>query len=265
MAEAATPTGILPGGMRVLVSAAAAGIGRAVVDTLARQGARICACDIDDGARAAFAEAHPNIPMDRCDVADEKEVDRWVAGALERLGGLDALVNNAGIGGPTGLVEEIDPDEWRRTIDVDLNGMFYVTRRAVPALRKSGGGAMVNISSLAGRDGFPGRSPYSAAKWAVVGFTKTLARELGDDGVRVNAVQPGFVEGPRIDRVVEAKAAMLGLAPDEVRARAAEVVSLRRFVSAQDVADAVLYFLSPLARNVSGQVLAVDGDTQMLV
>lgn len=265
MAEAATPTGILPPGMRVLVSAAASGIGRAIVDALARQGARIHACDVDDGARAAFAEAHPDIPMERCDVAEEKEVDRWVAGALEHLGGLDALVNNAGIGGPTGRVEEIDPTEWRRTIDVDLNGMFYVTRRAVPALRESGGGAMVNISSLAGRHGFPGRSPYAAAKWAVVGFTKTLARELGDDGIRVNAIQPGFVEGPRIDRVVEAKAAMLGRTPDEIRADVASVVSLRRFVSAQDVADSVLYFLSPLARNVSGQVLAVDGDTQMLI
>ncbi len=263
MADSA-PAGLLPAGMRVLVSAAASGIGRAIVETLAGQGACVHACDVDDDARAAFSEVHPDIPISACDVADEASAERWVAEGIEALGGLDALVNNAGIGGPTGLVEEIDPAEWRRTIDVDLNGMFYVTRRAVPTLRVSGGGAVVNISSLAGKHGFPGRSPYSAAKWAVVGFTKSLARELGNDGIRVNGIQPGFVEGPRIEAVLEAKAKMRNETMGQVRSRIAEVISLGRFVTAQDIADSTLFLLSPLARNVSGQVFAVDGDTQMV-
>ncbi len=252
-------------GQRVLVSAAATGIGRAIAETLHRHGARVHACDLDEDACAAFRAACPGISIAPCDVSDADQAAAWVEDGIDRLGGLDGLVNNAGIGGPTGRIEEIAPADWRRTIEVDLNGMFYVTRRAVPALRTSRGGAVVNLSSLAGKFGFAGRTPYAAAKWAVVGFTKSLARELGEAGVRVNAIQPGNVEGPRIERVIDAKARLRGESPESLRARLCEVISLGRFVTAQDVADTALFLLSPLARNVSGQVLAVDGDTQMLL
>ena len=260
-----TPSSALVPGQRILVSAAAAGIGRAIAETLHRHGARVHACDLDEGACDAFRAANPEIPIARCDVADADQAAAWVDGGIDRLGGLDGLVNNAGIGGPTGRIEELDPADWRRTIDVDLNGMFYVTRRAVPALRASRNGSVVNLSSLAGKFGFAGRTPYAAAKWAVVGFTKSLARELGDAGVRVNAIQPGNVEGPRIDRVIAAKAELRGEAPADLRARICETISLGRFVTAQDIADTALFLLSTLARTVSGQVIAVDGDTQMLL
>ena len=260
-----TPSSALVSGQRILVSAAAAGIGRAIAETLHQHGARVHACDIDEDACAAFRAANPDIPVALCDVADADQATAWVGEGIDHLGGLDGLVNNAGIGGPTGRIEELDPADWRRTIDVDLNGMFYVTRRAVPALRASRNGSVVNLSSLAGKFGFAGRTPYAAAKWAVVGLTKSLARELGDAGVRVNAIQPGNVEGPRIDRVIAAKAELRGEAPEALRARICETVSLDRFVTAQDIADTALFLLSPLARNVSGQIIAVDGDTQMLL
>ncbi len=260
-----TSSDTLVSGQRILVSAAAAGIGRVIAETLQRHGASVHACDVDAEASAAFRSANPDIPISLCDVADEDQAARWVDEGVASLGGLDGLVNNAGIGGPTGRIEDLDPADWRRTIDVDLNGMFYVTRRAVPELRKSGNGAVVNLSSLAGKFGFAGRTPYAAAKWAVVGFTKSLAREVGDDGIRVNAVQPGNVEGPRIDQVIAAKAHLRGESPDALRERIYETVSLGRFVTAQDIADMALFLLSPLSRNVSGQIIAVDGDTQMLL
>ncbi len=259
------PANALVTGQRILVSAAAAGIGRVIAETLHRHGARVHACDVDEAACAAFRAANPDISMARCDVADADQALEWVEDGIARLGGLDGLVNNAGIGGPTGRIEDLDPADWKRTIDVDLNGMFYVTRGAVPALRESRDGSVVNLSSLAGKFGFAGRTPYAAAKWAVVGFTKSLARELGDVGVRVNAIQPGNVEGPRIDRVIAAKAELRGESPEALRERVCETISLGRFVTAQDIADTALFLMSPLARNVSGQIIAVDGDTQMLL
>src|SRR5690606_36361061 len=126
--------------------------------------------------------------------------------AAGSLGGLDVLVNNAGVAGPTLPVEKISDEDWRRTQAVNLDGQFFCVRRAVPLLREAGGGSIVNLSSAAGRFGFPLRTPYSASKWAVVGFSRSLAMELGPDGIRVNALCPGAVQGERIDRVIAAKA-----------------------------------------------------------
>ena len=135
------------------------------------------------------------------------------------LGGLDVLINNAGIAGPTAKVEDIRPEDWDRCIAVDLNGMFYCTRKAMPLIKAAGGGSIINLSSIAGRFGFPMRTPYSAAKWAVVGFTESLAAEAGPDKVRVNCIQPGIVEGERVDRVIEAKAKGLGVPPRKIRSQ----------------------------------------------
>src|SRR5262249_47035295 len=152
------------------------------------------------------------------------------------LGGLDLLVNNAGIAGPTGAVEAIDPADWRRCLEVCLTGQFLCARRAVPILREAGGGAIVNMSSAAGPPGHAFRTPYAAAKWGVIGFTQSLAKEVGPDNIRVNAILPGIVEGPRIEGVIEARARQLGISHEEMEGRYLEKVSLRRMVSAQDVA-----------------------------
>src|SRR5256885_7084004 len=195
-------------GMRVLVTAGAAGIGRVIAQTFVDNGARVHVCDVDDNALAALPE---KITRTRADVASLADVERLFADAERHLGGRDVLVNNAGIAGPTAKVEDIRPEDWDRCIAVDLSGMFYCTRKAMPLIKASGGGSIVNLSSAAGLHGFPQRSPYCAAKWGVVGFTKSLSVEAGPDSVRVNCICPGIVEGERIDRVVDAKAKSLGV------------------------------------------------------
>jgi NAD(P)-dependent dehydrogenase (short-subunit alcohol dehydrogenase family) len=180
------------------------------------------------------------------------------------LGGLDALINNAGIAGPTGRVEEITPAQWRRCIEVCLTGQFLCAHHAVPMIRKSGGGAIVNMSSAAGRFGYAFRTPYSSAKWGIIGFTQSLAKEIGPDNIRVNAILPGIVEGPRMTGVIRDRAKQVGISYDEMESRYLEKVSLRRMVSPQDVADMVLFLLSPAGKNISGQSLGVDGNVEAL-
>ena len=255
--------GISAEGRRVIVTAGAGGIGLAIVSALVAAGARVYVCDVDEAALAACAE-RLGVGTTRADVSDEAEVDALFEAAARTLGGLDALVNNAGIAGPTGGIEEIEPAAWRRCIDVDLTGQFLCTRRAVPLLKAAGGGAIVNMSSAAGRHGYAYRTPYSAAKFGVIGLTQSLAKELGPTGIAVNAILPGVVEGPRIESVIRARAAQLGLSDAEMEKRYLEKVSLRRMVSADDVAQMVLFLVSPLGRNVSGQSIGVCGNVETL-
>jgi len=185
--------------------------------------------------------------------------------AIERtLGGLDILVNNAGTAGPTGRVETLDPADWRRCVAVNLDGAFLCVRRAVPLLKAAGGGTVINISSTAGLMGYPLRTPYAAAKWAVIGLTKSLAIELGPCGIRVNALCPGAVEGARMARAIRAEAAVRGVNEEEVRQTYIRTTSLRCFVAPDDVAAMVLFLCSDLGANVSGQAIAVDGHTESL-
>jgi NAD(P)-dependent dehydrogenase (short-subunit alcohol dehydrogenase family) len=251
-------------GMRVLVTAGAAGIGKAFAEVFAGAGARVFVCDVDRAALDAFRAARPAIGACIADVADARQVDALFDQAAAFLGGLDVLINNAGIAGPTAPVEDIALADWDRTIAVDLNGMFYCTRRAVPLLKAAGGGSIINLSSVAGRLGFPLRTPYASAKWAVVGFTKSLAIELGPHNIRVNAIQPGVVEGERIERVIAAKAKALDLSHDEYRAQLVSKVSLRRTVSPVDIANMALFLATEPGRNISGQALSVCGNVETL-
>jgi NAD(P)-dependent dehydrogenase (short-subunit alcohol dehydrogenase family) len=252
-------------GLRVLVTAGAAGIGRAIAQTFVEHGARVHICDIDETALADAKRALPMVTQSVADVARLADVDRLFADVKRELGGLDVLVNNAGIAGPTARVEDIEPEDWDRCIAVDLNGMFYCTRLAMPMIKAAGGGSIINLSSAAGRLGFPLRSPYSAAKWGVVGFTKSLAIEAGPDKVRVNCIQPGAVEGDRINRVIEAKARAHGVSFEEIKSRLLEPVSLKTFVTAQDIANMALFLATPAGEHITGQALAVCGDAQRLV
>jgi len=252
-------------GMRVMVTAGAAGIGRAIVRTFVEHGAKVHICDVDENALKDMRAALPGVTQTRADVANLDDVERLFRDAKQNLGGLDVLVNNAGIAGPTAKVEDIRPEDWDRCIAVDLNGMFYCTRKAVPLLKAAGGGSIINLSSVAGRLGFPLRTPYSSAKWAVVGFTKSLAMELGPANIRVNAIQPGVVEGDRIDRVISAKSKALGVSFDEFKRQLLSKVSLRRMVSPQDIANMALFLASDAGRNISGQALSVCGNVESLV
>jgi NAD(P)-dependent dehydrogenase (short-subunit alcohol dehydrogenase family) len=249
-------------GLRVLITAGAGGIGRDMGEIFASAGARIHVCDVDEAALAETRDVHPDWGVTNCDVADEAQVGALFEEALARFGGLDVLINNAGIAGPTAGVDQIDPDDWRRCIDVDLNGMFYCTRLAVPHLRQSSNASIVCLSSVAGRLGFAYRTPYAAAKWAVVGFMKSLAKELGPDGIRVNAIQPGVVDGPRIQRVFEARADALGESINKVRDEALSRVSLRRMVTHADIANQALFLCSALGANISGQAISVCGNVE---
>ena len=249
-------------GMRVVVTAGGAGIGRAIAEAFVDHGARVHVCDIDEAALSSLPQ---KITRTRADVALLADVERLFADVERSLGGLDVLVNNAGIAGPTAKVEDIEPQDWERCIAVDLNGMFYCTRKAMPLIKRSGGGSIVNLSSAAGRHGFPQRSPYAAAKWGVVGFTKSLAVEAGPDKVRVNCILPGIVEGERIERVIAAKAKAHGVSHDEFRRRFLETTSLHSTVSAEDIANMVLFLCSPAGARITGQPISVDADVRYLV
>jgi len=252
-------------GLRVLVTAGAAGIGRAIARTFLEHGARVHVCDIDEPALSKLKGELPRVTQTRADVSLREDVDRLFDDVARGLGGLDVLVNNAGIAGPTAKVEDIRAEDWDRCIAVDLNGMFYCTRRAMPMIKAAGGGSIINLSSIAGRLGFPLRTPYAAAKWAVVGFSESLAAEAGPDGVRVNCIQPGVVEGGRVERVIEAKAKGLGISNEEMRGRLLESVSLRTTVSAQDVANTALFLATDAGRHISGQAISVCGGVRYMV
>ncbi len=249
---------------RVLVTAGAAGIGFAIADTLSHLGARVAVCDIAQDALEAAGRKLKLEDAVQADVSSEADVDRLFQRVTASLGGLDALVNNAGIAGPTGGVEEIDPAEWRRCLDVGLTGQFLCARRAVPLLKAAGGGSIVSMSSAAGRHGYAFRTPYSAAKFGVIGFTQSLAKELGPHAIRVNAILPGIIEGPRIESVIEARAKQVGVSHEEMTKRYLQNISLRRMTSPYDVAAMVAFLLSDAGINISGQSLGVDGNVETL-
>ncbi|PBC47483.1 SDR family oxidoreductase [Rhodococcus sp. ACPA1] len=249
-------------GRRVLVTAGAAGIGLAIATSFKSLGADVFVTDIDpvvvDNAKAAGFVAAVS------DVSDEDQVRTLMTSVVDNLGGLDVLVNNAGVAGPTGPVDSLDSAAWKATFDVNIHGQFFCVKRALPLLRQSSEASIINMSSAAGRLGMAGRSPYSASKWAVIGFTKSLAIELGAEGIRVNAICPGAVDGPRIDAVIAAKADMVGRPVDEVAALYRGQSSLGRLIDATDIANMAVFLSSGLARNVHGQAMAVDGNTDKL-
>ena len=190
------------------------------------------------------------------------EIERVVPAAVDALGGLDVLVNNAGVAGLTLPVEQMPPDSWDKVIAVNLTGMFDVTRLAIPHLKRSAAGVVINLSSIAGRHGFANRSPYAASKWGVIGFTKTLAIELGEWGIRANAIAPGAVAGDRIERVFAGRSQISGMSMDEVRAEAMAAQSIKAMIDPQDIAQLAVFLASPAARSISGQVLPIDNDRQ---
>jgi NAD(P)-dependent dehydrogenase (short-subunit alcohol dehydrogenase family) len=253
------------GGLRVLVTAGAAGIGREIARAFIEEGARVHVCDVDAEALAALAHTDPAITRTLADVSQRPTVRSLFDETIAALGGLDVLVNNAGIAGPTGRVEEIHPEDWDRCVDICLTGQFNCTRLAVPYLKQSANASIVNLSSVAGRFGFSMRTPYAAAKWGVIGFTKSLAIELGEFGIRVNAILPGLVDGDRIRRVLEGKAQAMGRSFAETQDEALANVSLHTMVTARQLADQILFLCSPRGRTISGQALSICGDTQKLV
>ncbi len=245
--------------LRVLVTGGGRGIGRAIVDRFKSAGAAVFTCDID-----AALLSSSEVPSGVLDVADAQGVADFFGQVKRELGGLDVLVNNAGIAGPMGRIDTIERDEWLRVLDVNLNGAFYCSQCAVPLLIEAGGGSIINISSAAGRVPYPLRSPYSTSKFALVGLTQCLAAELGDLNIRANAILPGIVRGERRLGNSRRRAQAEGISVEEVEARSLTKVALGRAVEADEIASTVMFLASPAAANITGQSISVDGYLQAL-
>jgi len=250
--------------MRIIVTAGASGIGRAMAEAFLSQGAQVAICDVDDAALADFSAAHPHAIAVNASVADQQQVDVFFDQVETAFGGIDVVCANAGTGGPAGAIEEIMFEDWRACLAVNLDGAFLTARRAAKIMRAQGNGLLLFTSSTAGIMGYPYRSPYAAAKWAVVGLTKTLAMELGPHGIRVNAVCPGAVEGDRMDRVIANEANARSITEEEVRQRYVTGVSMKTWVKAEDIAAMATFLASPAGAKISGQVISVDGHTESL-
>ena len=251
-------------GQRALITGAGSGIGKVMAQHFEKAGARIWICDADTNNLEQSLKENPDWNGTSCDVSEETQVDQLFKEMSDSCGGLEILVNNAGIAGPTAPVEEIDPGEWRRSVGVNLNGAFYCTRLATPLLKNSPKASIINISSVAGRLGFARRLSYASTKWAMIGFTESLAKELGPSGIRVNALLPGIVEGPRIEGVFQARAESERVPYEEVRDRILNNVSMKRMVSAGDVAEMAVFLCSEAGKNISGQSISVCGNVENL-
>lgn len=247
---------------RILVTAGASGIGREFVRAFSAKGDKVFVCDINANALRILKEEIPEIVTHVCDLSKRPDIEKMVNEGANALGGFDVLINNAGIAGPTSPVDEIDPEEWDKVMQIDLTAAFDVTRLTVPYLKKSGGGSIINMSSMAGRFGYENRSPYSTAKWGIIGFTKTISIELGKYGIRVNAILPGPVDGERMDRVLEGRAILSGKTVEEEKQNALSLQSIKHFIDPRDIAALAVFLASDNAKMISGQLFPIDGDIQ---
>ena len=246
-------------GRRVVVTAGGGGIGLIIAQAFVAAGDRVHVCDVDADAVERVTRDNPAITGSVCDVADRAAVERFVEEAAAALGGIDVLVNNAGIAGPTTSVEDLDPDEWDTVLAVNLTGPFNVTRLAIPHLKKSDAGVVIMMSSVGGRFGYANRSTYATTKRALIALAETLALELGDDGIRVNTIAPGAVSGPRMDGVLRARAAATGRDLNDVLTDALGIQSIKRFADPQDIAALAVFLAGEHATTITGQTFAIDG------
>jgi len=248
----------------VVVTAGASGIGYEIARSYEKLGADVFICDVDEEKVHAVSTRHRRIHPFVADVGDFQQVEAFFDFIRSKTKSLNVLINNAGIAGPTKLTADVLPNEWERTLAVNLNGMFFAAKLAIPMIQNSQGGSIMNMSSSAAYFGFPFRSPYTASKWAIVGFTKTMAMEYGGDKIRVNAICPGSVKGPRIDAVIEKEASLRQITFEEVKAGYERQVSLKSFVDVEHVVNTILFVTSSFGSMISGQALGVDGHTETL-
>ena len=250
--------------MRVLISAGASGLGLAIANKFLDEGSSVHVCDVDKSAIDRIKNHHQNLSCSLTDTSNPDQVKALFDDADQALGGLDVLINNVGIAGPTARIEDIEIEDWRRTLEVDLDSFFLCTKHAIPRLKSNTSSSIINISSTAGWMGYPLRSPYATAKWGVVGLSKTMAMELGDYNIRVNCICPGALSGDRMDRVIAAEAKTKGIDEQIIRDGYTAQVSLKTFVDAEDIAETAYFLCSPAARRISGQTISVDGNTETM-
>jgi NAD(P)-dependent dehydrogenase (short-subunit alcohol dehydrogenase family) len=247
-------------GKRVVISAGAGGIGRVTAERFLAEGARVFICDVDRTALAALEGHHPALFAMYADVSKSEHVAAFYDQVEAAAGGVDVLVNNAGVSGPTKMVDDVTDAEWSQTIGVNVNGLFFMARRAATLMKRQKGGVILNMSSTAGRLGMPLRSPYSTSKYAVRGLTDALAVELGQYNIRVNAIMPGLVNGPRGQRVMAEQARARGLSYEAYMPTVLHNISMHSMVEMEEIADMTVFLASERAPHVSGQSVGVCGN-----
>jgi NAD(P)-dependent dehydrogenase (short-subunit alcohol dehydrogenase family) len=247
---------------KVLITAGAGGIGFATATAFANEGDRVHIADINPDAVAKAVASHENITGSVTDLSDPVAIDALFDDIERELGGLDVLINNAGISGPTVPAEELEFDAWNAVMTVNLHSTFRVTQKSIPLLKASETGTILTMSSLAGRFGYPNRIAYSTSKWALVGFAKTLAMELGEFGITSNTIHPGAVAGSRMSQVLEGRAEASGKTIDEVTDMALMNQSVKQFIEPADIAALIVFLSGPHARTITGQMFPIDGDAK---
>jgi len=249
---------------KVFISAGGSGIGRCIAEAFLNNDDEVFVCDINAQSLEQFQKDYPKLHIYACDLAEPEQIKLMFAEAIKKLGHIDLLVNNTGISGPTIAADELSFDDWNTVINLNLNSTFLITQLAIPLLKQSGAGVIINMSSIAGRLGYPYRLAYSTSKWGLIGFTKTLSMELGADNIRVNAILPGAVDGDRVQRVLQARADVAHSSLEQVTQNALKNQSLKYFVNPKHIADLCLFLASESGRSISGQILPIDGDKQCL-
>ena len=252
---------------KIIISAAANGIGWSIAQECMLNGAIIYITDknkesLDKISKHKLYEKQ--LFLDRVNSENFQEVENYFNKIKHKVDNIDALINNVGIAGPTGKLEELNINDWKETIDININSHFYFTKFSIPLLKNNNGGSIINLSSTAGLFGFPLRSPYATSKWAIIGMTKTLAMELGENNIRVNAICPGSVAGDRMKKVIKAKAQSLGVKEENLQKDYESMVSLKSFVDKKDIANMAVFLLSEESKKISGQVMTVDGNTERM-
>ncbi|MSO69869.1 MAG: SDR family oxidoreductase [Alphaproteobacteria bacterium] len=245
---------------RVVVTAGGSGIGRATAECFLAAGARVYICDNQQGMLDAALRANPKLLGSLADVGKPGDVERMMKDALKKLGGIDVLVNNAGIGGPKAAVEDVSYEDWDRTIAVNLSGMFYCIKQVVPEMKAQKSGCIMNIATASARVGLPMRSPYVASKVGVLGLTYTLARELGPHNIRVNSILPGAIDNPRGRALVKRHGEEHGLSFEEAEQEFLGFVSMRTWIEPSEIGDTAVFLASRAGRHISGQNLGVCGN-----
>ena len=247
---------------RVLVTAGGSGIGHAIAERFLAAGAQVHICDVAQPMLDAATAANPGLRGSIADVGKPADVEALVAEAAGWMGGIDVLVNNAGIGGPRGAIDEISYEDWDRTISVNLNGMFYCIKNVAPFMKAQQAGCIVNISTASAKVALPMRSPYVASKVGVLGLTHTVAREYGPFGIRCNAILPGLIDNERGRRIVATQAAERGITPEQREAEFLEFISLRCWIDPAEVGDLAVFLASPAGRHITGQQIGMDGNVE---
>ena len=251
---------------KFVISAAGDGIGFAISKLIVENGGIVYLSDIDQKKINKIDKNKKfknKIFATQLDANNHKAVKYYLSKL--KIKKIDGLINNVGIAGPTKYLEKISIDDWKTTIDTNLNSHFFFTKYSIPLLKKNKSGSIINLSSTAGLFGFPQRTPYAASKWAIIGLTKSLAMELGKYKIRVNAICPGSVKGKRMQRVISAKAKLLKTTSLKIKKEFESMTSIPSFVSKDDIASMIIFLLSDHATNISGQSIAIDGNTERMI